>query len=387
MRVLWLSVLLIFAFSSASAQSIIVGSITELQSCVGDDITVPYTATGPFATDNQFFVQLSDASGSFKNWTNSTQRSARMSDVLPMHLANTGNHYRVRIASTDPYVTSADNGMDLSVSAYPDPQPGIQSSHTIYKGFVGETIHFVDQEPAGSRVSWHFGPDAVPDTSSSPTPAIVFNKPGNKSATVSVVNAAGCSKLQTISFGILDCSPSIPSDARIVTNDASGDDPVVWVKTGGNYSADALRSKQTIFLEPGGQATVGGILTEFLVYMKSGASLINNHDYRSNFTAVLAPDITLTDCDTFHCSTLSFGVAAVEEEEAPSVHASLSNTELDVTTAGEPCMVTLLDVVGKNLLRGHVLGTANYRLDTLPPGVYLLVLDSGSKRVVRKIIL
>src|SRR5436190_1397005 len=156
MRVFVLTILLaVFGFTQAPAQTITIGEVTNLHNCVNDDIVITYKASGTFESDNQFFVQLSDANGSFQSWTNSTQRSSRDSDKILMHLGSTGSHFRVRVASTNPFTTSNDNGKDIEVISYPNQNTTIHSSHLVYKAFNGDTIQFSDKKTWDSRVKCH----------------------------------------------------------------------------------------------------------------------------------------------------------------------------------------------------------------------------------------
>jgi hypothetical protein len=387
MRILVVSIVLV-VFNVAHAQTITLGTVTTLHNCVNDNIVVPYVASGAFGSDNHFFVQLSDANGSFQSWTNSTQRSARDSDQLLMPLSSQGSHYRVRVASSDPFVTSNDNGSDIQVINYPAPNPRVISSHQgIFKGFVGDPIKFSDQEPGGSLVAWRFEPDAIPDTSTVFEPVVTFTTPGAKSAVISVTNQFGCTTVKSITFNLVTCSPAIPASARIVTDNASGSDAAVWVKAGGSYSATG---NQVIFVDPGGEATAEFRSTCFF-YVRRGGALIYHAD-QGSVTAVLEKGVTVSfdanraECDTFYCSSLSFGKAAVQPEETNPISISQLQDHLKVHSEGETVTLRITNILGREMTLQSGVSEINCDLRSLVSGVYFAKIQTSKSNVVRKIV-
>ena len=87
--------------------------------CRGLSGVAPVTATGTFNAGNIFTVQLSDELGSFNNPVNIGSQSAVNSVSVPVTIPNNttlGSGYRVRVVSSDPVLTSPDNGTDLEVN-------------------------------------------------------------------------------------------------------------------------------------------------------------------------------------------------------------------------------------------------------------------------------
>jgi PKD repeat protein len=82
---------------------------------VGDTIIVPYTASGSFGDGNFFSLQLSDSNGSFNTFTN-VGHDTLISGQIPFVMKQPGKHFRVRIASSDPYMPSQDNGTDITTA-------------------------------------------------------------------------------------------------------------------------------------------------------------------------------------------------------------------------------------------------------------------------------
>jgi len=99
------------------------GIVTPVQVCPGDTLSIPYQVLGPFAGNNVFTAELSDATGSFAAPVSLGTIGGRQPDtfniVIPMGTL-AGTQYRVRVNGILPgIVTGSDNGVDLTVLATP----------------------------------------------------------------------------------------------------------------------------------------------------------------------------------------------------------------------------------------------------------------------------
>jgi hypothetical protein len=116
------------------AQTVSCGVINGSPFCPGTSLQVPYTITGSFNEDNVFTAQISDAVGSFTapiNIGNAVADEAGIvSAQLPFPLA-VGTGYRIRVVSSSPVTTGADNGVNISVTASNTPN----TNHT--KTWIG----------------------------------------------------------------------------------------------------------------------------------------------------------------------------------------------------------------------------------------------------------
>jgi hypothetical protein len=104
------------------AEAIATGSISGVPVCVGNSITVPYTATGTFNGGNSFIAQLSDEFGCFGSpvvigSVSSTSSGSIVADVPISVIA--GNGYRVRVISTSPAIFGTPSGSTVTVNALP----------------------------------------------------------------------------------------------------------------------------------------------------------------------------------------------------------------------------------------------------------------------------
>ena len=93
---------------------------------LGETLSIPFELEGTMSAENlneepnQLIVQLSQANGSFSNPIElgrvSTNESGTITVSIPMTIP-TGNHYRIRLVTTNYPMISSDNGFDLSISS------------------------------------------------------------------------------------------------------------------------------------------------------------------------------------------------------------------------------------------------------------------------------
>jgi uncharacterized delta-60 repeat protein len=95
------------------------GSISS-QLCENQPLTISFTTTGSYTSGNIFTAQLSDVSGSFASPTTiGTLTSTAAGDIaatIPSGIT-AGTGYRIRIVSSQPAITSLDNGQDIQINA------------------------------------------------------------------------------------------------------------------------------------------------------------------------------------------------------------------------------------------------------------------------------
>lgn len=85
----------------------------------GTAISVPYTLTGTFSGGNTVTAQLSDASGSFASpvilGSVTATASGTINGTIPANTAS-GTGYRVRVVSSNPALTAANNGSNITIN-------------------------------------------------------------------------------------------------------------------------------------------------------------------------------------------------------------------------------------------------------------------------------
>lgn len=113
--------------------------------CPSGTIQVPFTKTGTYNANNQFIVQLSDASGqNFVNLT-TTGSSSPLTATLPAALAG-GSGYRVRVVSTSPEVVGKTSPTNVSILE--KPTVAIAGGRNIQSGDLTElSVSFTGTPP------------------------------------------------------------------------------------------------------------------------------------------------------------------------------------------------------------------------------------------------
>ncbi|MBK9451193.1 MAG: hypothetical protein IPN95_17645 [Bacteroidetes bacterium] len=102
--------------------------------CPGASIFVAYHAKGYYGGGTTFTAQLSDASGSFAAPDNigaytpasAAYQSGVITATLPFYAV--GNNYRIRVVSTNPVITSPDNGYPITIGNSLQPTVTLQGN-------------------------------------------------------------------------------------------------------------------------------------------------------------------------------------------------------------------------------------------------------------------
>jgi hypothetical protein len=395
--ILCISLFLIVGQASAQVN---IGPISKTAYCVGDTLRVPYQAVSSFGSQNVFTLQLSDSSGSFTHFTNAAQ-SPQSSGAFSYQLNAIGQHFRVRVITSDPYTISADNGTDISVLAIPTPRLRAERtansgrpSYFAY-GLIGDEVVFRDvtTEPAGSIYLWKFDSNTVAVDSAGPIQKVVFTTEGRRNASLTVVNPIGCDgHITSSNFYIASCNPIIPKSAKVITglNNDYGNDMTVWVKPGATFTV--WGDNITIFAEPGSVLNINHG-TRLVGYIKNGVSFGGNLNAASG-VFMLTPGasfpVTEPGLDTLYCDNLTFDYsqvnsAGIVEEYQPQVAIHQAPDHLLATSANQPIELRLLNLLGNEVLSRRGVGELDIDLTPVPTGIYIAIAESGGQRVTKKI--
>lgn len=108
--------------------SLVMGAIPSSPYCQGEVLSIPVTVKGTFATSNDFTVQLSNASGNFNSATtigtlNNVTTATAISATIPA-TQGAGTGYRIRVLSSSPSITTANNGSNLTIAVKPTANAG-----------------------------------------------------------------------------------------------------------------------------------------------------------------------------------------------------------------------------------------------------------------------
>jgi PKD repeat protein len=190
----------IAAPGSLFAQTITLDSVSTPTTCDTAQVTVYYTASGTFGAKNVFTVQLSQDS-TFTSFTNTSTIKSTASGSIVLSIPN-GDHYRVRIASSSPYLASNNNGSDIQVRVGPVTSFYVNDS---VQGYPRSNVRSLEDTLTfkatkwwqnGLTYAWDFGSDATPQTSSDPVVQVTFASSGSKQVSLTVSNGS-CSATNT----------------------------------------------------------------------------------------------------------------------------------------------------------------------------------------------
>jgi hypothetical protein len=393
MKYFYLLFCLFFPLNFAIGQSISVGTISKPVLCVGDTVWIPYNSSGSFQADNFFAAQLSDAGGSFTMFTN-IGHFIQAVDSIPVIIGNAGDHFRVRVISTDPYTISSDTSTEIHVLNYPSPNPisNIKNTHLGPTAFIGDNIKFNDAslESSGSHYLWSFDQDANIKWTTDSATTIMYSSVGPKSGHLKVTNSAGCSTTKPFQVSILSCNPLIPDSVHVVSGNESGTYQYVWVKAGGNYTVGGQFIFATVFVEAGGSLRTS-FRSEGLYYIKNGASFTD--DNGQGFAVVIlnqGNSITPGE-DVLYCSNLQFDYSRVgggpSEVRIDDHPLQIQNTpnNLRVSCEGATISVSVVNLLGFPIASKTEFGLLNLDLTNFANGVYFAIITFAGHREIRKI--
>ncbi|MDB5269331.1 MAG: C-terminal target protein [Hymenobacter sp.] len=144
--------------TSPSPQPVIATGTVSPAVCGGSPTTVSYTTGGPAATGT-YFVQLSDANGSFAapvSLATVSSTSTSITATIPGTTAS-GTGYRVRVANTDGTIGST--SVVFTVVSSPTATVAPAAPQTINAGTPGTALTVTETPAAGSR-QWYYGTTA-----------------------------------------------------------------------------------------------------------------------------------------------------------------------------------------------------------------------------------
>ena len=106
--------------------SIQMGAIPQNQYVIGEELSIPFTLNGTMSPENlnqepnQVIAQLSGANGSFSNPVELGRITTNVSGSLTVNIPQgifAGEHYRIRLVTTNYPMVSEDNGFDITISS------------------------------------------------------------------------------------------------------------------------------------------------------------------------------------------------------------------------------------------------------------------------------
>lgn len=188
--------------------------------CDGQPIIVSYTISnsgGKFGNKNIFTAQLSDASGSFSSpiiiGTLNSKQSGNIHAIIPSGTAN-GTHYRIRVTSSSPFITSNPDATDLTINVPPTaPSVGTITQPTCSLS-IGSVV--LNGLPATGTWTLTRTPGGTTTTGTGTSTTITGLAAGTY--TYTVTNASGCISAASANV-LINALPAEPTE--IITNPAA----------------------------------------------------------------------------------------------------------------------------------------------------------------------
>jgi hypothetical protein len=365
-------------------------SIPSNKYCAGNTFTATYASTATYNSGNIFLVQLSNASGSFSNFTNigsitSTANSGQIACTMPA-APTPGALYRIRVVATNPSTISQDNGFDISLGYIARPDWYTNN----YYIQVGQTTVLINQTSGSVSCGWVLDEGALPATPISCLQSVSYTTPGTKKVSVIAYDQYGCSATGSEqNINVYSCNPVIPSNAYIVTGTQTGgipEDASIWVKAGASYTV--TNSRQYIYVSSGGSVIMSSNASMRTVYLEPFSSFDGGTSYASG-TVVYDPNAgvlnTTSSAKLIPCSNLTLATDISTDIQ--------SNAAIDVVVYPNPTNgnfsikstnVIVYDVTVVNSLGQTEIHTGE-NISTHMKGLLIVKINTDKGITVRKI--
>ena len=133
--------------------SVRMGAIEKDHFMMGESLTIPFTLEGTMSAENlnkeanQVIAQLSSANGSFSVPTElgrvTTNASGSITVTIPSGIFE-GEHYRIRLVTTNYPMISEDNGFDISIQSVTELTES-EDGFKVYPVPAKQTVHFLSE--------------------------------------------------------------------------------------------------------------------------------------------------------------------------------------------------------------------------------------------------
>jgi subtilisin-like proprotein convertase family protein len=253
-------------------------SLVSNNLCAGSVVDVSFVGNGIPNSGNNYYAQLSNASGSFVSGVvnigsllNTTVSSGTISCTIPGGTAS-GSLYRVRVISTNPAVNGTDNGSDITISQIPGTPGSISGSATVCQSQTS-VVYTVPVITNATGYNWSL-PSGATITGGSNTSSITVSFSGSAvsgSITVSGTNTACGSGPVSPAF-FVTVNP-IPVAAGLISGPAS----VCQSTNSHTYSVPTINFASSYsWTLPSGASISSGSGTSSITVSFSGAALSGN---------------------------------------------------------------------------------------------------------------
>ncbi len=144
----------------AFAQNPSIGvQVSPTSLCVGDIMTVVFTTSDTFASDNVYTVLLSDSAGDFMTADTLDTISGQAGDTLyiPTPLVTASTHYKVSILGSDPVSIGAPTISDITIrQQLPAPNTVLTPAGPVYNTCTKDSVNFKFSSFLHLNFTWYF---------------------------------------------------------------------------------------------------------------------------------------------------------------------------------------------------------------------------------------
>lgn len=250
--------------------------------CAGQAINVGYTGDGPANAGNVFTAQLSNSAGSFASpvsigTLSSTAAAGSISCVIPGGTAQ-GTGYRIRVISSNPALTGADNGTNITINSTVGSTGTIAGPSSACQGQTG-LLFSIPAVTNATTYSWVL-PSGASITAGSGTNSITVSiSASGASGNITVTPSNSCSTGSASSAFSLTVNP-LPGAAGAISGALS----VCPGLSGVAYSVPAIANATSYnwTLPPGASIVSGAGTNSIIVNYSSGAGSGTLSVYGSN---------------------------------------------------------------------------------------------------------
>lgn len=181
--------------------------------CAGSSFNVSYSITGNLYAGNLFTAQLSDSNGNFASPINigtlSSTTNGTISVTIPISQPF-GINYRIRVVSSQPIYTGADNGNNITINSVPTLPGSINGNTTVCSGTANS--YNINSVNGASSYTWSL-PGGWSGSSSSNSINITSGLNGGN-ILVTANNNCGSSPSQLLYINV---NSSVPSSPGLIT--------------------------------------------------------------------------------------------------------------------------------------------------------------------------
>jgi hypothetical protein len=325
--------------------------------CPGMSITVPYTVSGgTFQGNNNFALEMSDASGVFAGniiGTQSGTGSGNITATLPQVLAG-GNGYKFRVNSSNPIVQGT-----ATPGSYQVPD-ALNLSFT--QSITGLTVNVTNTSTVSPGAQWLFCPNN--STGQGINYAHTFAASGTYCVCLTANNGCMadtiCVDVTVCADVVADLLPSVNGPVVTIPNNVSGADSVVVIFVGLDTAYNPVFPYQ-------------------YTYTTLGPKTICMYAYN--------------DCGNSDSSCVDVTISSIQSLESNAEWVRISpnpaNQNVQIQANGMRSL-RLINMTGQTVLRKHFDAAVNetaLHLGALPNGVYILEIQGDQKSLNQRLLI